>query len=117
MCFSLAVSLVTWTLVSVTFKPHDCLLLYDMTYFWVLLSPLLVSCRSLDRTMLFFSPPMLRKQLKDTLTSFYTHDPRMTVHIQRGSYYELAVRSVTNIFTHSEKRSFFLMFNKAPTIK
>lgn len=52
---------------------------------------------------------MLRKQLRDTLTSFYTHDARMTVHILRVSYYELAVRSVTNIFTHLKQQSFFFL--------
>lgn len=64
---------------------------------------------------------MLRKQLRNTLTSFYTHDPRMTVHIQGVSYYELVVQSVTNIFTHSKKekkkKDCFSMFHKVPTIK
>lgn len=111
MCSPLAVSPVMWTLVSVTFQPYDCLLLCNIPYFWVMLPPPLVSRRSLDRTKLFFSPHMLRKQLRDTLASFHTHDARMTVHIQTISYSELAVRSVTNIFTLLKQQSLFFFWN------
>lgn len=67
-----------------------------------------------------FQPSYAKEAAERHTDSFYTHDARMTVHIQRVSYYELAVRSVTNIFTHLKQQSFFFFFFgmifKAPTI-
>lgn len=120
MCFPLAVSPVMWTVVSVTFQPHDCLVLCNITYFWVMLSPLQLSRRFSGHNKALFQPSYAKEAAERHTHSFYTHDARMTVHIQRVSYYELAVRSVTNIFTHLKQQSFFFFFFgmifKAPTI-